>query len=883
MALHYQEIPDDQLISARLGVTIQEARILLKAYSVDQLLQGVPVLTTGAGSVKTACVGSDYQDFKVACAAMEAQIPEGGKVEVDLCTEALPTDEDLADLYIRMIADGIDAEYPRAVMVDGVPTTTLILRKSSPFLLALVPILPTLFIVGLIAFGIANIGNITSSLMPIIVTVVVGAVVLSIGIAVFLAKPAERVATAYLKGGQQYLPRNLSRRDYFMKDCLKTGNMKDCANKYNQMLLKPGQEFLPSTVPVETKDDGSFFAQTELRDKVRELWIKACEWQGVPPISKFVVFSEDNPYKQQYEEAIGKLLRSEQLRHGLFQPATVAESKGDLPAMLRFLMTASGKNLTEARLRQQFGDAVFELALGNDFITGSQEPDTLKRQMHISTKGRAYLFGVTMGKKYVMFMSGPQAGSLVEVGSWIREKADLEKKNMALPVVKYIPETAEKDRYLPFSGMYTEGGGSILRWAGKLPDMSLEVKVKGFEDRPKLIIEAAFKSSSAIIHSDLLDKKSLPVVTSLDLPFSGAQDGDIWWMMHHDSLPVEVQVTDIDMLGELALTDIFNGSTARITAYGSKSEGKTKKIMYEGKEVEVEEVQMFCMRCGKEVPKPSEFRSPESLRTYMITGMCQACQDREKQEKYFKKNPPSTYSTQVYEKPFVRIGERVTFLPTGRGAFRYNNWPEGVWLGDKEVNGTVKEFHKGEPKVTIGDKTFEYISPWAVVQWNNGAETSIDAEDEGVRWKRRGIETPALDKQMLQTEGERYDVDFAQRLHGELMKELRDPTVLKEKMAMAKDLQSSIGEEKAAQAAYTKRGIAALNYGDAKTGRLYEHIIDEERHHEQEFTERFKEIGGEKLTFNADSSEYVAQTIEDIGWRERLDTAFLEAVERVKK
>jgi len=36
----------------------------------------------------------------------------------------------------------------------------------------------------------------------------------------------------------------------------------------------------------------------------RELWKKACEYDGIPPDSKFVTFSKDNPYAKLYNEAL---------------------------------------------------------------------------------------------------------------------------------------------------------------------------------------------------------------------------------------------------------------------------------------------------------------------------------------------------------------------------------------------------------------------------------------------------------------------------------------------------------------------------------------------------------------------------------------------------
>jgi rubrerythrin len=91
------------------------------------------------------------------------------------------------------------------------------------------------------------------------------------------------------------------------------------ANLYQHIM---GEEFHHRQEFNERRQElESFMPQTELRDKVRELWIKACQWEGIPPESKFVAFSENNPYMKEYHEAMGRLLRFKQVQMGQWQPA----------------------------------------------------------------------------------------------------------------------------------------------------------------------------------------------------------------------------------------------------------------------------------------------------------------------------------------------------------------------------------------------------------------------------------------------------------------------------------------------------------------------------------------------------------------------------------
>ena len=40
-------------------------------------------------------------------------------------------------------------------------------------------------------------------------------------------------------------------------------------------------------------------------DAIREQWAKACEHDGIPPDSHFVVFSDDNPHIKRHRNLVG--------------------------------------------------------------------------------------------------------------------------------------------------------------------------------------------------------------------------------------------------------------------------------------------------------------------------------------------------------------------------------------------------------------------------------------------------------------------------------------------------------------------------------------------------------------------------------------------------
>ncbi len=156
-----------------------------------------------------------------------------------------------------------------------------------------------------------------------------------------------------------------------------------------------------------------------------------------------------------------------------------------------------------------------------------------------------------------------------------------------------------------------------------------------------------------------------------------------------------------------------------------------------------EVVKMYCQRCGKEVPSPSSFRTPENMRAFMISGFCQICQDRQRLDEYIKKHSGERNELMpaTARKPFIKVGERVRFIGSSKG--RYETWPKDAWL-EKGVTGTVKEYHPENPAVKVSGEYFEALPPYAVVRWDFGGDTVIDPEDEDKRWERIKQEIPSV-------------------------------------------------------------------------------------------------------------------------------------------
>ena len=222
-------------------------------------------------------IGYNLEDMALALNAMESSLKTGEQARLRLSTEGLPSENNLESAYQNLIANGFHVSRPTAYLDEGVAITDLVLTKGSPQWVGLIPLIVPIFTIGLIAFGIMKIETIAGAVVKVLI--VSGVVVLLLAIAV--RKPVEK----YIERGGK-IP------------------------------------LAPATVP------------RDIEQKVRGLWNKACSWEKIPPESKFVVFSNDNPYTREYNKAVGELLRYKQFQTGEWKPA-VTKSKKALAASLR--------------------------------------------------------------------------------------------------------------------------------------------------------------------------------------------------------------------------------------------------------------------------------------------------------------------------------------------------------------------------------------------------------------------------------------------------------------------------------------------------------------------------------------------------------------------
>lgn len=138
-------------------------------------------------------VGYSREDFATALEVMESTIDMGQKARITICTEGMPTEEELDYIFLGMVETGCHVSRPTAGLVEGIPTTEFVLQKGSPQWQVIIPILIPLFTIGLIAWGITRMEAITKALVPLMLIGFGGLIIL----AIVLRKPAEK----YLERG----------------------------------------------------------------------------------------------------------------------------------------------------------------------------------------------------------------------------------------------------------------------------------------------------------------------------------------------------------------------------------------------------------------------------------------------------------------------------------------------------------------------------------------------------------------------------------------------------------------------------------------------------------------------------------------------------------
>lgn len=133
-------------------------------------------------------IGYNLEDMTFALNAMESNLKPGEQASLKLCTEGLPSENNLEIAYQSLIANGFHVSRPTAYLDEEVAVTDWVLTKGSPQWAMLIPLLVPVLTLGLIAFSIIKIETIASAIVKVLI--VTGVVIIIVVIA--LRKPAEK-------------------------------------------------------------------------------------------------------------------------------------------------------------------------------------------------------------------------------------------------------------------------------------------------------------------------------------------------------------------------------------------------------------------------------------------------------------------------------------------------------------------------------------------------------------------------------------------------------------------------------------------------------------------------------------------------------------------
>ena len=140
-------------------------------------------------------VGFTVGELESSLILVEDSIQYGEYAQVNLHLRELPPETDAENFYQDALDAGFHLSNPQLYYDQGVPTMSFNVRKGSPIWAALIPIIPTIVIAGLVAFGIVQGESISKAIMPILLTAVGGAVL----VIALLRQPIGTAATEYAR------------------------------------------------------------------------------------------------------------------------------------------------------------------------------------------------------------------------------------------------------------------------------------------------------------------------------------------------------------------------------------------------------------------------------------------------------------------------------------------------------------------------------------------------------------------------------------------------------------------------------------------------------------------------------------------------------------
>ena len=522
---------------------------------------------------------------------------------VQICTQQMPTQEMIDEIYRDVLFQGFEAYPITSQIVGGIPTTTITFRNSSVtdvnhtgFVQALgliVPIIVPLATLGLWAWGINKIQDISDAITPILL-IAFGGIIIT---AVALRKPAEVAASRYLS---RYMPdcevvemQPMTRVRYNRADLNDTINaairLNSDRNKYisataygyvienspppsiqRYIIVYPGgkyetiePKFLPDTSDIVTIRDGgdSYLTAGSVisRDEYKKEY-ERCSQAGlkVPTIYPAEQIRETQDIS--FDSLSATLVKVEcPLCHKVIEAPSDHKTRTDI--LMDHINKDHGAYQTE-NVNAPFvkGERIRYIGGGTYRYSNWPEGVYLKDGM-IGTIVRIAprWQNEADGRKYanrtdwavVRWDGGGEIGIAPE-----EEGRKWERIQTTIPNFS-MPET--KNFFLPYAPYVSKNADSI-NWLHYENGNHYAIVAKGVTGISREALVEALKMSTFEIDN---------VFDQADIPCAAAEDKTVWWLSTTRNGVIEAKLYNITGLSNRQLEDIFFNTTLTVLKTGS--------------------------------------------------------------------------------------------------------------------------------------------------------------------------------------------------------------------------------------------------------------------------------------------------------------------------
>ena len=766
----------------------------------------------------TEIVGFTLDQLATDIEALEQYIAGGGALQLNICTEDIPTEADLASLVLNAEQAGFAMTFPEVSLQSGVPTTSFTLSGSTPrsnYLGAgiptgqwqvLIPLLTPLATIGIIAYGITKVGDISKAIMPILL-VAGGIMVVSIAL---LRRPAER----YLERGGRV-------------------------------------PYLPSTVTLNN------IPATVSGTKIKDIDIPSGDLKlSLPTAGIWLLLAYDDEI-----DHTTKVIKT-------WLISDVQDINNNFADGVPFsLLENAVKKVPQ--LEKVIFDQSIEMGKTEPFLI---ETNRKARKCRFTLNGEVKEVACYYMVKVVKARSSTVYGGRLNPKEYLPSVVDLPD---CTPLLENLPATRQKRKYIYALTNFNSGYYFT-------PDFSYE------------------RQGTAL---DILAKAKRAGESTIQI-WNDAQTG-YWKQFGYKEAKQSISIAEAEkLLGVARKEEVDQGRdpdrpAITLVEYTPYKRIRNIKGLYFPATVQTE------FQKAKEIWDKSGEKERERILIHIgyfpserFFDWNELRQDRKIWiVDYFKEEHPGLFEGLTPSKK-TATGYMTTNPPSpiehnGLQYYVHMTFPTRM-EAEEEAEGLRGS---GSPsKILVKPWEGGYVVYEHPLTWDEEKEVFVPDTVHG--W----MKTPPLD--FIEVEGVVYrrHINFPTRKEAEeaaaglkhckiLIRPWEGGFVLYKYMSPAvrdfkpgehtQNLIESVRDEKEAIAMYHDFADMADEMGDQTTADLYRHVAAEEEHHAEEFGQRLTELGG-ALKYEPVTAEFMAETIAVSGYKDKLDQAFQEAIQRAR-